>query len=243
MIRLILSAIILAVLAPSPSFGSDKFLDFKKYATQKLLKPFAKDLGGVIGAGTFHTGRSLGFPGVDVGGHFGVQTKPDQENEILKNAKIKTFGIPMVQGEIGLPYSFDVILRGISYEKITLVGGGLRYGLFKWAAVPFAPGVAISGFAHSLTHTDFSLSQLSGNIAVDLAIPVIYPYVGFGVDRSRIKVNRANDASIVDTQVSAQGTRATVGINLKPLPLVYLHGAFTSINGNSGYEGGLGVKF
>ncbi|MBI2071317.1 MAG: hypothetical protein HYT79_12075 [Elusimicrobia bacterium] len=228
--------------ATAPLFA-DPFDDFKKNVAQEFLKPFAKDIGAVMGGGSFHTGRSLGFPGVDIGGHVTVQNKPSEDNKILKNAKVDAFGLPFLQGEVGLPFNVDVILRGISLQDITVVGGGLRYGLFKLRMVPLSPGLAVSVFGHALNHTAFSVAHQSANIALDLSVPIVSPYIGFGMDRTRVKVNQADVAGVVGLDAKATGTRFAAGVNLKPLPLVYLHGAVLSANSKTGFEAGLGVKF
>ncbi len=222
---------------------ADPFSDFKNQVTDALLKPFAKDLGGIIGAGSFHTGRSLGFPGVDAGVHFAIQSKPDKSDMVLKNANIKAFGLPIVQGEIGLPFNIDVILRGVTVQEVAMVGGGLRYGLFKLKMIPLSPGIAVSALGNVLNHNYFSINHQAVNIMADLSVPIVSPYLGIGFDRTKIKIKEASSAALVGLEASATGTRLTLGVNIKPLPLVYIHGAATRFNGNTGYEGGAGVKF
>lgn len=225
---------------------ADQFEGFKKFATEPALKAFARDLGGLIGGGTFHSGASLGFPGVDLGVHSVVQKRPSATNSILKDLSdkiVESIVLPMAQGEIGLPYNIDVILRGISFEDFAMVGGGLRYGLFKAKLIPLAPAMAVSVFTHALTHDSFSLAQYTGNIAFDINVPILSPYLGVGWDHTSIKVKQAEIASLINSKIKANGFRSTIGLNLKPLPLVYVHGAYTNLHGEEGFEGGFGVKF
>lgn len=222
---------------------ADPFKDFKTKITPDLLKPFAKDIGGLIGGGSFHTGRSLGFPGVDAGFHFAILQKPDPSNTVLKASGIKAVPLPVVQGEVGLPFNFDVILRGITYGDLAMVGGGLRYGLFKLRMIPLAPGIAVSVLGNVLNYNFFSISHQGVNLMADLSVPIVSPYIGIGFDRTRIKIKDAALPSLVGLEATTTGTRMTVGVNLKPLPLVYIHGAATRFNSNTGYEGGVGVKF
>jgi len=82
--RLALAAAVL--LSSSSAFaGADQFGGFARYADEGSLKPFARDLGGVLGAATFQSGRSLGLTGFDVGARFGAQFYPSKGNNILRN--------------------------------------------------------------------------------------------------------------------------------------------------------------
>ena len=71
--------------------------DFKVNVADSLVKPFAADLGGLIGGADFSSGRTLGFPGLDIGAVGMVQNRPGRDNLILRNAKVKEFGLGMLQ--------------------------------------------------------------------------------------------------------------------------------------------------
>ncbi|HOX23354.1 MAG TPA: hypothetical protein PLL10_07815, partial [Elusimicrobiales bacterium] len=43
------------------------FKEFGSRLTADSMKPFAKDLGGLIGSADFHSARVTGFPGFDIG--------------------------------------------------------------------------------------------------------------------------------------------------------------------------------
>ena len=58
---------------------------------------------------------------------------------ILRNNGVHAFGLPWVQAEIGMPFKIDGFVRGISYQGLTIAGGGLRYSLRKVADMPWAP--------------------------------------------------------------------------------------------------------
>ena len=229
--------------AASNSFA-DQFNDFKSLVERRLIKPFARDLGGVLGAGVTHYGRTLGFPGFDVGVHGSLQAKPDMKNEILRKTGADKFGIPWVQAEIGLPFRLDAVVHGISAADINIAGGGLRYGIYRNTLFPFIPQVAVSVFADSLTHSCFSATHFSGNLMMSLGLPFVTPYAGVGVDRTRVTVRASTvDPALVGVSEAAVGTRLEFGLNVKPLPFVYLHGGYAWLHGQSGYEAGLGLRF
>ncbi len=222
---------------------ADQFNDFKSRATQAYLKPFARDIGGLIGGGAFHAGRALGFPGVDAGVHMTVQSDPSKDDRMLKDANVKNLVLPIAQGEIGLPYNFDVIVRGFSYQEVAMVGGGLRYGLFKLRLVPLAPAMSVAVMTDILNHNFFSITHYSANVSFDVSIPIVSPYLGFGIDHTRVKVKEAGDTTLVGAIVKVTDYRAVAGLNLKPFPFVYLHGGYTLLHGQGGYETGLGIRF
>lgn len=222
---------------------ADQFEDFKKRAATSLLEPFAKDIGGLLGGGSFHMGRSLGFPGADVGVHLTLQREPSSDDKILKDANVSNLVLPMAQAEIGLPYNVDVIVRGITYQEIAIVGAGVRYGLFKWKLLPLTPAMSVSAITHVFNHSFFSVTHYAANVVVDVSVPIVSPYVGVGLDYTTIKIKESTDASLVGLTASASGLRASGGLNLKFLPFIYLHGGYTYLHGQQGYEAGLGIRF
>ncbi|MBI4052086.1 MAG: hypothetical protein HY400_06235 [Elusimicrobia bacterium] len=226
----------------APWVTADPYGDFTRLVQDAYLKPFAKDLGGVLGAGTFHSGKSLGFPGFDVGVHAVIQAKPNKDDQILNLAGVKAFGLPWIQAEVGLPFRVDVIVHGIGAAGLTLAGGGLRYGLLR-SALPLMPQISISGFVDSLNHDFFSVTHLSANVSASVSVPIVTPYVGVGLDSTRLKVKQATTSALVGLTAKTTESRLTAGLSFTPFPLVYLHGGYNLMHGESGYELGLGVRF
>ena len=64
MIKRALAFLFLLGLATSAS--ATPWGDIQNHATASNLKPFALDLGGLLGGAAFHSGRAIGFPGFDV---------------------------------------------------------------------------------------------------------------------------------------------------------------------------------
>ena len=67
--------IVLAILVALPA-GADVYDGFANFADSGSLKPFARDLGDILGSATFHGGRPLGFSGFDVSARVGAQFEP-----------------------------------------------------------------------------------------------------------------------------------------------------------------------
>ncbi|MFA6004478.1 MAG: hypothetical protein WC881_10465 [Elusimicrobiota bacterium] len=236
--------ILLAALAACVPARAAVYGGFADYADSGALRPFARDLGGVLGSATFHSGRSLGFSGFDLGVRMGMQASPDKNDRILRNHGVRAFALPWVQAEIGLPYRFDGFIRGVSYQGLTIAGGGLRYGLLKSSDKAWAPQLLLSGVAHSVVHQDFSASHLGGSLVFSMGTTAFNPYMGAGLDRTRLVVRASRlDPSLNGAAVSAVESRFTAGLRVRPWNFTYLNLAFILVHGQSGAEGGLGVRF
>lgn len=217
---------------------------FERFADSGSLKPFARDLGGILGSASFHTGRSLGFSGFDVGVQAGLQFYPERDDRILRNNGVRAFGFPWVQAAVGMPFKFDGFVRGTSFEGLTVAGGGLRYGLLKPADKPWAPQLLLSVLGHSAVHQNFSAAHLGFSLVASMGIPVFTPYLGVGLDRTRLLVRSSTlDPSLNGTSVTTLESRLAAGMNLKPWHFFYLHLAYILLHGQSGAEAGLGLRF
>jgi len=237
-------AVLAAVIVLQGAALADPFSDFKKFAAESYLKPFAKDFGGLIGGADFHTGRTAGFPGFDVGLVGVIQSKPSSSNMILKAAKVDAFGLVLLQGSVGLPVvDADLAVRGATYSDLTIVGGGLRYGLLKSGTLTkFVPDVAVSVFYDAINYTYFKGSHMSVDAAASLDFPIIKPFAGIGYDRTKLEVKGVG-AALDGTSVSVSAPRYTLGVKLVPFPLTYVFAAYSILHGQAGYQAGLGIKF
>jgi hypothetical protein len=237
----LLLAVVLFVFANTAR--ADYFEDFKKEVQESLIKPFAEDFGGLIGGADFNSGRTVGFPGFDVGLVLVAQSKPNDDNKILKNAKVNTFGIPFLQGSIGLPLvGMDVAVRGITYSGLTVIGGGVRYSFHKSGIAKFIPDVMVSGFYDVINYEYFKGSHYSLNASASFDIPVVKPFVGIGFDNTEIEVKGTN-TSLDGVSASTGKIRSTAGIKIIPFPFLYVFGAYSIFHGQSGYQLGAGAKF
>ena len=64
--------------------------DFSTHVTEKNVRPFAKDLGGLIGSGTYTTGRVLGWGGFQIGPRGSMIFKMSEANGETSADKKKT---------------------------------------------------------------------------------------------------------------------------------------------------------
>ena len=243
--KIILSLCLLPLLAAGAK--ADPFEDFKtklQLLGESKLKPFAADLGGIIGANDFNSGRAIGFPGFEAGLAATVQSKPSVENRILRDAGVDTFGAAMLHAGAALPLiGADVMVRGVGYSGFSIIGGGLRYPLLKSGTVTkFIPDLSVSAYYDVITYDYFKGSHMSLDAAASFDIPVIKPYVGVGLDRTRLEVKNVS-AGLNGASGTISKTRYTMGVRFSPLPLLYVYGAYNVLHGQAGYSVGAGAKF
>jgi len=240
--KIMLSICLLPLLAAGAK--ADPFSDFKKINTDAYIKPFAEDLGGLIGAGDFNSGSAIGFPGFEAGIDAAVQAKPSNDNRILRNAKVNAFGLPMAHAGVALPLvGADFMLRGVGYSGFSIIGGGLRYPLLKSGTLAkFIPDVSVSAYYDVINYTYFKGTHMSFDAAASFDIPVIKPFIGVGLDRTKLEIKGVTPA-LNDDSGTISRPRYTVGVRLSPMPLLYVYGAYNILHGQTGYSAGAGLKF
>jgi hypothetical protein len=210
--------------------------NFGSHLTQASLNALTKDLGALMGGGSFHHGKSLGFPlGFDIGVHVPIVGLQDDDFILRDNGS--TSEAFWGQIELGLPAKIGLIGRFGKILDGDTIGGGLRYGLYK-SAVPFLPSVSISALYDKMKHPNFNLITYTGNAVLSFELPFIDPYVGGGYDSSKM-----TSASGTTLEGKADGTRVEAGVNIHLIPFTYINLAGGLANGEKMYHGGAGVRF
>jgi len=210
---------LLALLAAlTPSAHADPFADFQTRVRTEYVKPFALDLGGVLGGASAHTGRALGMPGFWVGAVGAVQLRPDANDRVLRDAGVKAFGVPLIEAGVGLPFKIDVIVHGISAMGASIYGGGLRYGVYRTDLVDsFLPNVSVSAFGDKVNHKYFSASHGALNAAATWNLPIVKPFFLAGYDVTKVTVGSATTAGVAGMSATARGSRFSAGVRKTPV--------------------------
>ena len=236
------AAALLALLAVSAH--ADPFKDFPTTARAENIKPFALDMGGILGGASAHNGRTLGMPGFWAGVVAAVQFRPDKEDRILRDPGVKAFGLPLIEAGVGLPFKIDVIVHGMSFQGASVYGGGLRYGVYRTDLVDtFLPNVSISAFGDKIDHKYFNASHGDINAVASWNLPIVKPYILAGYDVTEVKVRSSVVPGLTDSKATARGSRFSVGLDVHPLPLVSLRAAYTMRHGLPGVDLGIGAQF
>jgi hypothetical protein len=238
-----LVALSLALLFAVPA-RADIFDDFKANVagqSKTAFEAMAKDMGGLIGATDFQDARVPKLGGFDVSVRASLQMKPDDKNAILRSAGVDSFGLPMLRAEAGLPLGFSVFARGVGYQGASLIGGGVRYQVYKSGIVLAIPNVSVSAGYDKFSHDVLDVTHTGASAMASWNIPIIKPFLGFGLDRAKI-TNKTGVPGTVG-EASATGSRMTVGASITPFPLAYIMGSYTILHGQTAANLGLGLRF
>lgn len=220
--------------------------NFSANINQTSLDALAQDLGALAGGGSFHSGKSLGFPiGFDVGVHVPIVGVSD-DNAILKDDGSTANG-GWVNAEVGLPANFDIIGRVGKIMDADGFGAGLRYGILD-PSVPGLPSISISALYNDFSHDYFDMTTLSANLVVSFDVPLIHPYVGAGYDSTKLEPTSmafagATPGTDTSLEGEASGYRVEAGVNLSIIPFTYITLGGGLANGEELYHAGLGVRF
>lgn len=205
------------------------------------LKPFARDLGGLLGSGSNQTARALGFAGFDIGVKGVMQFEPDKKNTILK--KNNPFGLGLIQAEIGMPYRIDGFIRAGAYEGLAVAGGGLRYGIRKVSDAPYYVQVMFIAMGDLAAHKYFYATHFNSSLMFSVNDPYVTPYFGIGFDNTKLTAQAENtDTSLIGKTVTVFEPRYTFGLRTK-FNLGYLAGGVTYTHGRTLVNAGAGLRF
>ena len=204
---LLLSGFLFASAASAATY--DAFRD----VTASALKPFARDIGGLLGSGSNQTARPLGFSGFDLGVRAMAQFNPSSGDTVLK--KNNVFGLGLVQAEIGMPYRIDGFVRGGAYEGMAVAGGGLRYGLWNVSDEKYKVNAMLVGMADMAAHRYFSAVHFNASLVCSVNLPGVSPYAGAGYDFTRLEAQAVTDSTLAGKKVSVSEPRFTAGLRAK----------------------------
>lgn len=218
------------------------FDNFSTYATAENIRPFAKDISGLLGSSAITTGRILGWGGFQLAARAVYMPRPNKHNTAFGRDDAGKF-MPLIQGEIGLPFRIDGFVRATSWDGLTIAGGGLKWGITKPTEIlyTFQPMIVI--MAQNGVHRDFTITQYSASLAISFKTPYVVPYIGGGVDYAHFTAESADDASLVGRREFVTTPKAVAGLNFKLPSYLDLSIAANYAHYGVGAEASLGVRF
>lgn len=229
----------LAVFLGAVSCSAAEYDGFRG-AGAAAFKPFARDLGGLLGSGSNQTARPLGFSGFDLGVRAVAQFKPSHGNTALKRNNL--FGLGFVQAEIGMPYRIDGFVRGGAYDGIAVAGGGLRYGLWNVSDEKYHFNAMLLGMADMAVHKHFNAVHFNTGLTCSLNAPVVSPYISAGYDFTKLQAQAMADPALNGKTVSTAEPRLTFGFRAK-LKLGYLAAGVAYTHDRALTSAGAGFRF
>ena len=208
------------------AFARNIWDDFGANVTQQNVRAFTKDLGGIVGSGTYTTGRILGWGGFQIGPRASMVFKmskgngddraTQQHTALGDRDEVGSVVYPWLQADIGMPFRIDGFIRASSYQGLTIAGGGLRWGITRPNEMlgSFQPMLVVA--AHSASARDFSATHYNASLVLSMKFKYFVPYVGGGVDYTTLNINQSLlSPELIGTREHAATARATAGFNFK----------------------------
>ncbi len=246
--------VLLVVLGSACSAGANNLWDdFSENVTPRNIRAFTKDLGGLIGSGTYTTGRVLGWGGFQIGPRGSMifkMSKGSGDSAAEKNHtalgerdKVGAVFYPWLQADIGLPFRIDGFIRASSYQGMTIAGGGLRWGITQPNEMLGSLQPMLVVAAHSASARDFSASHYNASLVLSMKIKYFVPYIGGGVDYTTLHINSVAQTALAGDNEYAATARGTVGMNFKLPSYLDLSLAANYAHYGLGAEASLSVRF
>lgn len=189
---------------------------------QRYLDAFARDFGQAISGGGYGIGMNLGALGIYLSAKMSYQDV-SSDNKIVDDSGSSSIFFPILQGEIGLPYKFDAIVRLSYLNDTTILGGGLRYELIEGRNLVIPTVSLQSVYTHSFTDFDdvkFSAWNLkSGATAYFGQIPFVQPYLFLNYDITYLYDDSSRYSLKSDVYGFGYGIGANVSLGMLSLSL------------------------
>lgn len=233
----------------------------------KQIEAILKLFSSLGGGGFVHTAHLHKIGGIDIGLRGVFSVVPDEFDDIIPKGALGPFDpglrdplegeatvpFPLLHGSIGLPGNFEIMARFFNFPiadlpegNVTLVGGGLKYGLFQ-SDLGLPQIVLLAGFQKLFVPDDYdfgdaSILSFKGFISKGFAIATIY--AGGGYDRTSLKLNREKLPFLPpDFNLEYDGAlvHGTVGLTVTPFPLFTVNADY-NFSEFSNFTLGVGVS-
>ncbi len=246
--RLLIFAFLFALCVPVQA--RNIWDDFATNVSADNVRAFAKDLGGLMGSGTYTTGRVLGWGGFQIGPRASMIFKMSKgKNETTHTAlgereEVGEVYYPWLQADIGMPFRLDGFIRASSYQGMTIAGGGLRWGITRPNEMlgSFQPMLVLS--AHSASARDFSATHYNASLVMSMKFKYFVPYIGGGVDYTNLHINQSVSVPELAGETEYAATaRATAGLNFKLPSFLDLSLAANYAHYGLGAEASISLRF
>jgi len=239
--------LLILIVGSPPSSSADEFSNnFQSFLNETSLNALAEDLGTLMGGGSFHQGKTVGFPvGFDLGVHVPI-LEVQSDNKILTDDGARAHAL-WAQAEVGLPGKINILGRVGSLYDADLYGGGVRYALLN-PSLPGSPSFSLGALYSVADHDYFDLETYSFNAVLSVDFPFIHPYLGGGYDKSKLEPKDPALAGVPpngprDVEGRADGFRLETGVNFSVIPFTYFNFGIGIANSAPLYHLGGGVKF
>ncbi len=215
----------------------------------KQIESIVKLFSSLVGSGFVNTASLHNIGGLDIGLRAVITAIPDEFKDIVPdnvpNVKdpltgTNTVPFPFLHASLGLPGNLEITGKFFTVSvadrpdgNVTLLGGGLKYGLLRGNAA--LPAITLLGGYQTVIVPDeyafgnVSTFSLKGYISKGFLIATLYG--GGGIDRTNLKIDIPG---LITRDYEVTYPSFTVGATITPFPLVkvnadYNHGELKNI--------------
>lgn len=206
-----------------------------KSKAQNYLNSLTDDVGQAISGGSFGVGASLGLLGMNLSLKVSGQ-QVSGGNKIVDKAGYDYLFYPILQLEFGLPYRFDLIVRGTHFYDSTVLGGGLRWEAIEGRDL-YIPTVSLQSIYNNVQADDsgnkFNLWNLKTSATAYFdQVPFVKPYVFVAFDTTELDLKSSDYAGLSS---SRQGAGYGIGANVRIL-ILNIGGTVSFYDGTPNYS-------
>ncbi|MFQ5650378.1 MAG: DUF6588 family protein [bacterium] len=265
--RAVFAFVLLFCMIPAATAQYFRFDNRQAYASEQdvedAVETVLKFFSSFVGGGMYHTADLHDFGGLDVGLRGIVATIPDEFESVPVFDDENRIGLAFLHGSLGLPGRFELTGRFFYFPLgsdsdvtldppraadsrggVTLIGGGLKYGLVQ---LPGLPKVMLLAAYHALfvpEEFDFgTVSTFSLKAVASQSLPIFTVYVAGGIDLTRLKLDEDLPLfpDLGGKRFSGSEAHFTIGATVKPFPLLHVNASYSFSEFNT-FDLGLGVS-
>jgi hypothetical protein len=236
-----------------------KFENLSDPVIETEVDAILKFFGSIVGGGLFHTADLHSVGGIDVGLRGVVAQVPNKFEGLPVFSEENLLGLAFLHGSFGLPGNVELLGRFFYFPLganqdlnasppraadsrggVTLIGGGLKYGLLQSTGLPKIMVLATYHAVFVPDEFDFgTVSTTSVKAVVSHSLPIFTVYLGGGIDITTLKLK---EEFLDGKRFSDAEPHATVGLKLNVLPLVHVNGSY-NISEFDSFDLGIGISF
>lgn len=225
----------------------------------KEVQPVLKAFSSITGQGFFTSANLHGMGGFEIGVH-GVGAIIPTEDQLKVFNDIDMVGLPMIHASLGLPGNLELTARAFSYKtgdpvegNITILGGGIKYGLVQLPALPKIS--VLFGYHALIPPEEFQFNTvrtLSFKGIISHNFLIFSLYGGAGIDMTKFEINVPKDQIPTSKKIlypdgfakdyDGSYFQGAVGLVISPIPFFRVNAAY-NFGAYNGVDLGLAFSF
>jgi hypothetical protein len=219
------------------------FDDLLSVSNPDAIDEYTQPLGDVATqmalSASFHSGRSKGIAGLDVGLRFvTLPFSTGEEEGILADTEAKALALPMLSINKGLIKGFQIGVRYMSLEinedigDLDFMGASLRWEFNEIFHIPLLmPRIGLQANWNRLKVGEALETEATGfDLIVSKSFIILEPYAAYSIGTGNTQIRYSMENPIdgfpdipISEEVDSDVNRLVLGLNITPFPLVRIN--------------------